>query len=54
MWLTFSECSIWDWEEGTILADFNDTRTKASSNWTLPPVSFPNSANQKNYISYCF
>lgn len=32
--------SIWDFEEGTRLADFNDTRAKASANWALPPVDY--------------
>lgn len=32
--------SIWDFEEGTRLADFSDTRAKASANWTLPPIDY--------------
>ncbi|KAI5074676.1 hypothetical protein GOP47_0010637 [Adiantum capillus-veneris] len=32
--------SIWDFEEGSKVADFNDTRTKASANWALPSVDY--------------
>lgn len=32
--------SIWDFEEGTKVADLYDTRTKASANWSLPSVDY--------------
>lgn len=32
--------SLWDFEEGTILTEFSDTRSKASANWILPQVDY--------------
>ncbi|KAH7366210.1 hypothetical protein KP509_18G068000 [Ceratopteris richardii] len=32
--------SMWDFEEGTRVADFNDARLKASANWALTPVDY--------------
>ncbi|MCO5597046.1 hypothetical protein L7F22_051120 [Adiantum nelumboides] len=36
--------SIWDFEEGSKVADFGDTRSKASANWALPSA---------DYLVYC-
>ncbi|KAJ7292369.1 hypothetical protein O6H91_Y281600 [Diphasiastrum complanatum] len=32
--------SIWNFEDATLEADFGDTRTKASMNWSLSPVNY--------------